>query len=172
MQVRENKCHLRLANCLSRSLQQHWWDVSPGCVKRIVTSLREEVTGTACTWPTSELPKLAGMIQGLLWLVLVLVVLECMMKPQTQYDFPASCARTSVIFSPVFDLLHSNTPLFLKETWMERSAEWSACTGLWFRPFDACIYERRSCARRLRARVCASVHYIRLMNAEQMALKW
>lgn len=43
---------------------------------------------------------------------------------------------------------------------------------LWFRPFDAWIYEKRSCAWRLHARVCASVHYIRLMNAEQMALKW
>lgn len=51
----ENKCHLRLGNCLSRNLQQHRWDVSPGCVKSILTSPREEASGAAGTRPTTLL---------------------------------------------------------------------------------------------------------------------
>lgn len=64
----------------------------------------------------SEPLKLVAMMWDLLWLVLVPVVLERMRKPQTQYGFPASCVRMSVIFSLDFDLLHSNASLFLKET--------------------------------------------------------
>lgn len=95
MQMRENKCHLRLVNCLSRSLQQPRWDVSPGCVKSMVTSSWVEVTGAACTWPTVPLrfPKPAGTMWGLLWLVLVLVLVDRIRQPQTQFGFPASCLR-------------------------------------------------------------------------------
>lgn len=66
--------------------------------------------------PSSEPPQLAAMVWDLLWLVLVPVVSERMSKPQTQDGVPASCVRTSVIFSLDFDLLHSNAPLFLTET--------------------------------------------------------
>lgn len=107
----KNKRHLRLVNCLSRSLQRHKWDVSPRCVKSTVTSPREEVTGAR-----GQSNFVCNYISDLCWF-------ECFfwgpaalrtIKPQIQSGDPVSSAwHACNLFSRLW-FAHSNTPLFLK----------------------------------------------------------
>lgn len=171
--MRENKCHLRLVNCLSASaaalmrcvlgVRQERCDITVGgsywrsvhaadqylwAIKTSQNDMRSVVAGAGSGgFGASE--KASDPV----WLLCKLHTHVCNAFPCLWF---AAFKRT-----------------FVSEGNMNGAfAEWSACSGLWFCPFDACIDEKRSCARWLHARVFVPVHYIRLMNVEQMTLKW
>lgn len=93
-----------------------------------------------------------------------------------KYGCHVNCALTSVIF-PFFDFLHSKAPLFLKETVIDHFL----CVKQFYQPLILPLWyldrwKEVMCpaAVCVRAHVCVSgcVRYMKLMNIEQMALKW
>lgn len=73
-----------------------------------------------------------------------------------KYGCHVNSVFTSVICL-VFDLVHSKTPLFPKETLIDHFYVWSSFTSLWFCLFDTYIYEKRSCTQLLCVCACTCV---------------